>query len=218
MHAADQRRQLLGRNLVMTRVRGDDLGGEAKQAGGWQCRRGSVIAGQGGSVRVGLGPHYRIALSGAQDPETANARQPLSVRPLLTTHLRLRGTLSRPRDFPSREGMLGPEDATMADLRNTGTEPGLTTAGSDSSADRRRPGRPESVHPVLIPLLREPHDPTDALSIGQVFENTTRDTAAAEGLPALASTRDDLGLVRGIAVALLLMLPFWCAVAFFALR
>lgn len=106
----------------------------------------------------------------------------------------------------------------MADLRNTGTEPGLTTAGSDSSADRRRPGRPENVHPVLIPLLREPHDTTDAFGIGQVFEDTTRDAAAAEGLPALASTRDDLGLVRGIAVALLLMLPFWCAVAFFALR
>jgi len=100
----------------------------------------------------------------------------------------------------------------MAGISDLGTRPETTRAGQEAaepgSTDRRRPGRAEQAHPTLIPLLRQPAgagDPT-------VASTDTRATDS-DGSPPLASARDDLGLARGIAFALLLMLPFWYAVA-----
>ncbi len=97
----------------------------------------------------------------------------------------------------------------MMDVRDRGTRPETTRAGQETtepgSTDRRRPGRAEQAHPALVPLLRQPAGAGDI---------TDARAAADDGSPPLASARDDLGLARGIALALLLMLPFWCAVAF----
>jgi len=101
----------------------------------------------------------------------------------------------------------------MVDVRDHDTRPETTWAGQETaepgSTDRRRPGRAEQAHPALIPLLRQPDGAGDTT----VATKDAR-TAGDGGSPPLASARDDLGLARGIAVALLLMLTFWCAVAF----
>ncbi|HET8995461.1 MAG TPA: hypothetical protein VFN42_02220 [Acetobacteraceae bacterium] len=67
------------------------------------------------------------------------------------------------------------------------------TAGTvPSSAERRRPGRPEAVNPALIPLLRRDHLLNDVL-------------AQRDG--------DDLGPARGIGFSAMLGLVLWVATA-----
>ena len=101
----------------------------------------------------------------------------------------------------------------MVDVSDRGTRLETIRAGQETAepgnTDRRRPGRAEQVHPALIPLLRQPAGAGDAM-----VATTDACTTDGDGSPPLASARDDLGLARGIALALLLMLPFWCAVLF----
>lgn len=95
------------------------------------------------------------------------------------------------------------------DVGDLVTRPEMIRTGQETaepgSTDRRRPGRAEQAHPALIPLLCQPTGDT-------MVATTDTEAGADDGSPSLASSRDDLGLARGIAVALLLMLPFWCAV------
>jgi len=101
----------------------------------------------------------------------------------------------------------------MVDVRDRDRRSEMTRAGQETTepgnTDRRRPGRAEQAHPALVPLLRQPAGAGDTL-----VATTDARAAADDGSPPPASARDDLGLARGIALALLLMLPFWCAVAF----
>lgn len=88
----------------------------------------------------------------------------------------------------------------MADLHDPVAQLAPTSAAAEhDSADRRRPGRARHVHPALLPLLRRPAEGGDGLAGDEQTPWTNED--------------DELGLARGIAVALLLVLPFWCAVA-----
>src|SRR6185437_13990826 len=73
------------------------------------------------------------------------------------------------------------------------------TPDAPAPADRRRPGRPETVSPELIPLLRDP-------ASVEVPEHDAHLHAPRN------VRRDDMGPARGLAVALLLALPFWCVV------
>jgi hypothetical protein len=99
-------------------------------------------------------------------------------------------------------------DVSSLDPRPETIQRGQETA-EPGNTDRRRLGRAEQVHPALVPLLRQPAGADDT-----VVATTDTRAGADDGSPPPASTRDDLGLARGIAFALLLMLPFWCAVAF----
>ena len=65
--------------------------------------------------------------------------------------------------------------------------------------ERRRPGRRE-VDPVLIPLLRRP------AGDGRLRED---DVALRTAEPALSPGRDPLGAARGVAMSLMISLPFW---------
>ena len=75
----------------------------------------------------------------------------------------------------------------------------VATPDAPAAADRRRPGRPESVSPELIPLLR------NAASV-EIPEQDAHLDAPRD------NHRDDMGPARGLAVALLIVAPFWCAV------
>lgn len=70
---------------------------------------------------------------------------------------------------------------------------------SKAAAERRRPGRSETAHPNLIPLLRHPE---------------TRESAEVD---LIGSPNDDLRPATGIAVALALSAPFWALFAYFVL-
>jgi hypothetical protein len=77
-----------------------------------------------------------------------------------------------------------------------------TTAGRTKSLERRRLGRADAA-PHLLPLLRS--------SKPIPFEPEPPDLAT----PDLATDdKDTLRAARGIAVALLAVIPFWCAIAF----
>ena len=65
--------------------------------------------------------------------------------------------------------------------------------------ERRRPGRPATVSPELVPLLR------NAASV-EIPEQEAHLDAPRD------IRRDDMGPARGLAVALLLVAPFWCGV------
>jgi hypothetical protein len=73
--------------------------------------------------------------------------------------------------------------------------------------DRRRPGRPRSVSPSLVPLLRKPlPDPAVAealLAVDRLFEADICEPDRSE----------DLGAARGILVGLVLSLPLWGLIA-----
>lgn len=101
----------------------------------------------------------------------------------------------------------------MVDVSSPDPRPETIRRGQETAepgnTDRRRPGRAEQVHPALVPLLRQSGGAGDA-----VAATTDAPAGADDGSPPPASARDDLGLARGIAFALLLTLPFWCAVAF----
>jgi hypothetical protein len=71
--------------------------------------------------------------------------------------------------------------------------PGLI---QEATADRRRAGRGETVSPDLIPLLR------NAASI----------EIPPDDVPAGDRIRDDRGPATGIAMGLLLAIPFWCVI------
>jgi hypothetical protein len=72
----------------------------------------------------------------------------------------------------------------------------LTTLSG--ARDRRRLGRMTSVAPELVPLLRS----SKAL------------TSKREQSDFAADDKDNLRAARGIAMALLAVIPFWCAIAF----
>lgn len=100
----------------------------------------------------------------------------------------------------------------MADLPNPNTAPAIPARVV--SADRRRPGRVKHMHPALVALLREPHRSEDASATSQITMAEDQAAAATKEQLVWSSTRDELGPTRGIAVALLLTLPFWCAIAY----
>lgn len=90
-----------------------------------------------------------------------------------------------------------------------------TSPGRPGTTDRRRPGRPQSVSPALLPLLRAPHGITDPLSS---VASTSADAAIVVP-PALGSGEDgDSRPFRGIIVTILLSSPFWAAALHFVLR
>ena len=81
------------------------------------------------------------------------------------------------------------------------------TPGGPVVVERRRPGRPKTVNPNLIPILRNPagalmipgHDtPGDRHTSGDFFDRPRLDHLA----------------LRGIAIALVLAIPLWGAVGF----
>ena len=86
-------------------------------------------------------------------------------------------------------------------------EQALSTQGD---VDRRRPGRLHYVSPWLIPLLRLKH-PVEQVPAHQ--EHADEDQPADRD----DDERDDndLGVVQGIAFAVLLSIPFWVALAVF---
>ena len=81
------------------------------------------------------------------------------------------------------------------------TEPGEPRSSSfpEVVAERRRPGRPETVHPNLISLLRHP---------------ATLESAETALVPPL---HDDLRPATGIVVGIALSAPFWALLAYFVL-
>ena len=64
-----------------------------------------------------------------------------------------------------------------------------TVPEKQATGDRRRPGRMENVSPALIPVLRQP-----TLTID------------------LNTNNDDFRLSKGIAVGVLLAVPFWALI------
>lgn len=84
----------------------------------------------------------------------------------------------------------------MAETQGDGdpAESGIT---AETATDRRRPGRMEDASPSLVPLLRNPI----AIEI------------PPDERPGTDYVRDELGAAKGIAVGLLLVVPFWCLVA-----
>ena len=66
-----------------------------------------------------------------------------------------------------------------------------------TAADRRRPARIKDASPDLIPLLRDP----------------TTVAIPPDDAHVAAHMQDELGGAKGIAVGLLLVVPFWCGVA-----
>lgn len=67
---------------------------------------------------------------------------------------------------------------------------------STNPADRRRPGRPETVNPALIPLLRR-----DSLLSSLMAQRETDDLAAARGI--------GLGVLIGVACWIAVGLLTW---------
>ena len=61
--------------------------------------------------------------------------------------------------------------------------------------ERRRPGRPASVSPTLVALLRNPTGPV-----------------GAAGFPPIAS--DNLSAAKGLCTAVIIMIPFWAFMHF----
>jgi hypothetical protein len=86
----------------------------------------------------------------------------------------------------------------MVDARDLSQPPELSKDRPKAVGDRRRPGRSEDVNPLLIPLLRD--------------SGSTK--PVAEEVPARIHRDDDLGPFKGLLVGLLLVMPFWCLVAF----
>ena len=92
-----------------------------------------------------------------------------------------------------------------------------TSPAQPGTADRRRPGRPRSISPALLPLLRAPHGATDALDSAARVD--VDDATVVEALLLIGDSEDTGSRpFRGIAVCLLLALPFWAAVLYFVLR
>ncbi len=83
----------------------------------------------------------------------------------------------------------------MADQLDTPRTKVPTTVDSGPGLDRRRPGRVEYSDPDLIALLRKPE-------------------AEGAALPEIATGNDpdNLAPVRGIAIGLLAVAPFWAAI------
>lgn len=75
-------------------------------------------------------------------------------------------------------------------------------AAQGSVVDRRRPGRPATVSPALIPLLRAPHAPDSV------------PTSAAD----LVDDAEEGNAPRGIIISLAIALPFWATVCYLVLR
>ena len=95
-------------------------------------------------------------------------------------------------------------------------EQALSTQGD---VDRRRPGRLHYVSPWLIPLLRFKH-PVERVPAHQERADEDQPTDRDDDQDHDHSDDDerddnDLGVVRGIAFAVLLSIPFWVALAVF---
>lgn len=104
----------------------------------------------------------------------------------------------------------------MGDLHEPDIRPASSPA-QPGAVDRRRPGRPRSVSPALLPLLRAPHGATEALGPAAGVDADNATVLAA--LLAIGDSEDPGSRpFRGIVVCLLLALPFWAAVLYFALR
>ena len=69
---------------------------------------------------------------------------------------------------------------------------------TDTLTDRRRPGRPESISPALLPLLRN-NGQAHADLIAEALSFPTGEYPGP----------DDLSAAKGILVAVLLSMPLW---------
>lgn len=92
----------------------------------------------------------------------------------------------------------------------TETATRITTSDDSAIRERRRPGRPESVNPALIPMLRGDFSPDEVLGTERLDEVpglTTADHASTD-----VDVRDDLASARGIMLGAVLGLGSWAII------